>query len=671
MKKTSTKLCMLLFVMGSVQLLFAQMPNTNTSIDRSQTSNKVSVSPALQNQNARTGNPSNETQAIFDVQFNYLLPTTIGASCVYTGTEFWVGTYGADSLYTFDASGNLTSGFTVPGVGTSTSGVRGLTYDGTYLYAVCNTAEIFQIDPATKSLIGTITIPTASRGIAYDSTADGGLGGFWICNFGSAFDLVNMSGSVLESITAVEHGCISVYGIAFDPYTAGGPYLWAYAQGTGGNEAKLNRVSIPTHSNTGIIHNTALDVAGAGALAGSVSVTWRYDPSHLTLMGVSQSSPVDHLFGYELADYIPPSVDVSCDGIDFYPPYSMIPGFALSPMNWDVHLTNLGIDPLADVATTFVIDDGTSPVYSPVDFHSTIAPNSSAVANFGSYTPPTAPQVYNVSANANPIGQTDQFTSNNDFSYSFAVTDTIMARDDNNATSSLGLPAGFPGVLGQIFEIPTACDVTSATVFLRNPDIDDSVSIDLYTYSSQPDAIIASTGIYQITAADTTNGVLLTLPFLNGPNSVTAGTYFLGVNQYSTDSNISIGTTPFNFRPNSAYFMFTGGNWTAVENNTSPFLICYLLRLNMNNWDISVGEIAERKFRVYPNPATSQINIQSIDASGEYSVELYDMIGNKVAEKNSVLTKEVSLDVSGFAPGLYTLRTIANGSSASMKVAVN
>src|SRR6185436_6133230 len=165
MKNTSTKLCLMLFVLSFVQVLFAQSPNTSTSVDRSPAITNPSVSQSLQNQSARNGNPKNETQAIFDIQFNYLLPTTLGASCVYTGTEFWVGCYGTDSIYTFDASGNLTSGFTVAGVGNASSGVRGLTYDGTYIYATCNTAEIFQIDPVTKTLIGTITIPSASRGI--------------------------------------------------------------------------------------------------------------------------------------------------------------------------------------------------------------------------------------------------------------------------------------------------------------------------------------------------------------------------------------------------------------------------------------------------------------------------------------------------------------------------
>src|SRR6187402_1486992 len=99
MKKTSTKLCLVL--LATTQLLLAQSPNTNSS-DRLTQTNSVSAVQALQSSNARIGNPENETQAIFDVQFNHTLPCTAAVSCVYTGTEFWVGNYSIDSIFIFD-----------------------------------------------------------------------------------------------------------------------------------------------------------------------------------------------------------------------------------------------------------------------------------------------------------------------------------------------------------------------------------------------------------------------------------------------------------------------------------------------------------------------------------------------------------------------------------------
>jgi len=672
MKKTITRTCFFLFAYGIAPFILSTAFASNTDADKTTSTGITTVSLPGEPSAARHGNPVNETQAIFDIQFNYPMGFPSGVSCVYTGTEFWVGAWNKDSIYTLDPSGNVTSGFKITGVGTATSGVRAFTYDGTNIYAADNTTLIKKIDPIAKTLLGTITAPSAVRSLAYDSTANGGAGGFWISNFNTSIVLISMTGATLETITYGEHGVPSVYGIAFDPYTVGGPYIWAFGQGTSNpnDSAKLHRISVPTHSHTGVVHDVNADITIPGAIAGSISITWRYDPMHYTLMGCTQET-VNRLFGYELADYTPPAVDAGCNTIDFYPAFTQIPTFEISPLSWDVHISNNGTDPLNDVSTTFVLDDGSNPVFAPAAFHNFgITPGSNVLASFGNYTPPPFAMVYYGTATAATIGQTDQDVTNDISSYSVEITDTVMARDNNNVTGSLGLPGGNAGVLGQVFEIPNACYISSATFLLRGPNVGDSISVDLYTFGGLPDAIIASSDIYIVQAADT-DGVLLTLPFNSGPFTVSPGIYFLGVNQYVTDSNITLGTSAFNYRPESAYFIFEGGTWTPVEQNGTPLIICYVLRLNMQDLSISVNEIGNRKFQVYPNPASSQMNIQSMDSKGEFSVELYDMVGNKIMEMNAIAAREISLDVSGVAPGMYLLKTTAGGSSSSVRVAVN
>ena len=83
---------------------------------------KSSVSPQINESVSKNVNPNNNVQNIFDIQFNYpLTGIAAGVSCVYTGTEFWVGRWNVDSLYTLDPSGNITAAFKITGVGTSTS----------------------------------------------------------------------------------------------------------------------------------------------------------------------------------------------------------------------------------------------------------------------------------------------------------------------------------------------------------------------------------------------------------------------------------------------------------------------------------------------------------------------------------------------------------------------
>ena len=673
MKKTITQTCYFLFGLGAAIFIHTNLWAQNFTADKVPENALPEVSPVNGGSMAKIINPQNEVQNIFDIQFNYTPGIGNGVSCVYTGTEFWMGLYSNDSIYTLDPSGNITSGFTIPGVGISTSGVRAFAFDGTYIYAACLGNAIFRIDPSTKTLIDSIPISFVARGLAYDSTANGGQGGFWTCNGNNPLRLVSMTGTILETITQAEHHVPSIYGIAFDPYTSGGPYLWLFSQGITGDSSKLHRIYIPGHSHTGVVHNVNADIADTGFIAGSVSVTWRYDSAHYTLMGCDQG-PLDRLFGYELADYFPPAVDASLSKIDFYPPFTKIPSFQITPLNWDVTIENYGTNTLNDVTTTLVVDDGAVPVFTPPDFHNLgISPGSNGVANFASYLPPQIPHEYNVTCITNTGTQVDEDATNDEQSYSFEITDTVMARDNNIPVSTLGLPRDNPGVLGQLFELPFGADVTSATFSLRTPDIGDTVSVDLYTYSSEPDAIIASSDIYVITGADT-DGVTLTLPFTNGPLFVNPGLYFLGVNQFATDSNISLRTSPFNYRPASAYFHFEGGSWIAVEDNNGgldPFFICYILRLNMHNFTISTGEITDRNFMVFPNPTTNQLNINLKSLANDFKAELFDLVGNKILEKNNTMAEEMLLDVSNITPGIYVLRMTADGTFTSVRIAIN
>ncbi len=674
MKKTiTTMLVLLVFIAGqkinAQQLSVSQKKSVIGESFGSQSMTKSSVSPQINQAISKNVNPNNNVQDIFDIQFNYpLTGIAAGVSCVYTGTEFWVGRWNVDSIYTLDPGGNITSAFKITGVGAAGSGVRALTFDGTHIYASVNTTSIKKIDPATKTLVGSITAPSAVRGLAYDSTANAGAGGFWISNFNTDFTLISMTGTTLETITVAEHGVPGVYGIAYDPYTSGGPYIWTYGQGTGGDSAKIQRVHIPTHTNTHLVHNTWNDVAANTAIAGSISVTWRYDPTHYTLMGCTQDA-TNNLFGYELTDYTPPAIDAECNSIDFYPPFTQIPTFEISQLTWDVNLTNNGTDPIADLSTNFVFDDGTTGVYSPADFHTLgFTPGSSAIASFGNFVPPPVPQAYNGTASVNTNAQTDQDPSNDIATYSMNITDSVMARDNGTPTGSLGLPDGSAGVLGQVFEIPSYCYISSATFLLRNPTEGDSVNVDLYTYGGLPDVVVASTPYYVITAADS-DGVVVTIPFNGGLYAASAGIYFLGVNQ--SNANISLATSTFNWRPDAAYFQFAGGAWQAVESNTSPFYLCYILRLNMQDPSISIAEIGKNKFQVYPNPASSQLTVQTLEGNSNFSVELFDMLGNMVIETASVAATKTTLDVSGLAKGIYVVKTTVEGNSTTTKVSIN
>jgi len=239
----------------------------------------------------------NYDKALWDIQLD-VDPTTVVpslAGVAWTGTEIWAAKWNSDTIVTYDAAGTSTGTFTIPTV----IGTRSITTDGTSMYIGTAASTIYIVDKTTKSVTGTINVPVGDvRYCTYDPTLDGGSGGFWTGNFTTDWTAVSMSGATLSSITAATHGLSSVYGLAYDPYSAGGPFLWAYDQGASGTGADIVQLTM-TGTQTGVVHNTLLDLQGGNTgIAGGLFITNSFSTGTSSIMGMNQGAS---LFAYELA----------------------------------------------------------------------------------------------------------------------------------------------------------------------------------------------------------------------------------------------------------------------------------------------------------------------------------------------------------------------------------
>ena len=268
----------------------------------SQSLRSMDISPNLISQEVKHGYPT--TEAIWDVQVNYDATAVTGlagnAAAIYLPSvgEFWTSRWASALLHRWTAAGALIEEFSVAGV----TGVRSLTYDGTFLYAGQNTTSIAIIDPATKTLVGTITAPQTVRYITYDPTADGGNGGFWIGNFSTNPQLISMTGAVLATLTYANLGVTSIYGAAYDGYSPGGPFVWFWGQGTGTGPQYIVQVDPATGLPTGLQHDVMTDV-GLGitdGIAGGLFITEDLVSGFASIGGLLQGTP-NRLFAYELA----------------------------------------------------------------------------------------------------------------------------------------------------------------------------------------------------------------------------------------------------------------------------------------------------------------------------------------------------------------------------------
>jgi len=238
-----------------------------------------------------------QTREMWDLLANFTLDPTIisQAGIEFDGTYFYSAVWNQPSnISKFDIDGNLVETFTIPGVGTALNGIRDLAYDGEYFYGSNATTTIWQMDFATQTLIGTINSPVAVRAIAYDEVADA----FWVNNWSSAVTLVSREGVVLNAIPCGTWG--SFYGLAYDQYTPGGPYLYGFSQD--GSGAVIAQIDIAAGVETGVIYDVFSDIGVFDDLAGGLFTTSDYVDGTFVIGGLLQRSYT--LFIYELSQSV-------------------------------------------------------------------------------------------------------------------------------------------------------------------------------------------------------------------------------------------------------------------------------------------------------------------------------------------------------------------------------
>ena len=111
----------------------------------------------------------------------------------YIYTSNWGYSSAVNNFYKYDMEGNVIEGFNISGCGT----LRGMTFDGQYVYGVANSSTIYCVDLNNHTLVGTTTSAYgAMRGITYDPARDG----FWVIgNWSGNLTLVDRTGAIVQA----------------------------------------------------------------------------------------------------------------------------------------------------------------------------------------------------------------------------------------------------------------------------------------------------------------------------------------------------------------------------------------------------------------------------------------------------------------------------------------
>jgi len=218
------------------------------------------------------------------------------AAVGFDGTDYWIARWASSRFTRISQAGEYLDSFDIPNL----SGTRSLTWDGTHFWAANNTTSLSRIDPVTRTVVATLTLPALTRYATYDATADAGAGGFWIGNYSSDVLLIDMSGNVLLTISAETVTFGGRYGAAVDN-SGESPVLWFFYQG-GVNNVEIGAIDLPS----GTPRAESLDLLAwvpnaTSALAGGLFRTDALPGGQNLLLALAQGTPDDGLVALSIA----------------------------------------------------------------------------------------------------------------------------------------------------------------------------------------------------------------------------------------------------------------------------------------------------------------------------------------------------------------------------------
>lgn len=618
---------------------------------------------------------SDRVNALFDIQFDYNLNETVTraaglAGSVFFERNFWVTKWASDTIFELDSVGRRLDRFRITGV----TGIRSMTYDGTSIYAGRNSPSIAVINPVTRTLSSSITVPQAVgnvRFISYVASADGGNGGFYVGNFNTPIFLISRTGDVLETIDAATHGQTGMYGLAYDTISPGSPYIWVFCQNDNGQN--LVRLDGTTGEPTGVSRNVILDFqfnSGPGIdppLAGGMFIHPGINDTVPTIGGVIQGTP-NRLFGYELGDFVLPDIEAEMVSLVPVDEYVMKPRAFNPTVNFTAKVANLGSTVFDTVyVRTGLFDPDSLEITTTTAFARGLRYPDSTDINTGHNL--VGPDVGRYTANASLFlwgNNIDPTPINNSKSSEYYVTDSIYSRTYPNWVGSLGIGQG-GGVLGNRYRFPQRMLITSITARFNAPTEGDSVFFQITNFAGNNPGptLLRRTDAYVFTADDETNGIWLTLPLRGGAFNVNANTTVM-VSAREHTANLTLATNPTTWRANTSYVRIgPTAPWQTTE--SAGFRRTFVLFPNVQLPVDIDGKFADIVPQVYPNPSSGEV---FIDATGVGTFNLKSIAGQTLIS-NALKSGKNVIDTKGLSTGLYLYELVVDGQKSTGKLMVD
>ncbi|MFK7922305.1 MAG: T9SS type A sorting domain-containing protein [Bacteroidia bacterium] len=530
------------------------------------------------------GAPQTQSEAQWDIEYAYdpadSIPNGVTggtAGIAFNGTDFWVSQWQDDTLHRYNSMGVWQETFTIPTV----SATRNIVWDGTHFFLSNNSTTIYQVDPATKMVVGTITAPAAVRAMCYDPTLDGGNGGFWTNQWGTTggqepIITITRNGTQIASIPFADHAFLAAYGMAYDATSIGGPYIWGFEQS--GSGATIKQFNIASGQSTPVSRDVNADF-GAASSAGGLNLIENHPdfPGQRILGGMLQGT---FNFGYDL-DFSPLQIDANMAFALPRPGFTFVPLDHVAATDYAALMIGQGSSAITSVSVDLAITQDGSSVFTDTETIAPLGSNDTVVAIVGPWTPADT-GFYLIDLAASTGAQVDEDNTNDSAFFFLSVNDSVFGRDDGLITGSLGIgpTANDNAILGQNFTLTQTDFMTSVSFFLNAAPVGDVIFASVYSVDANgmPQSLIQNTESYTITADDNANGVFVTVPFPGNPVGLPAGEFYIGVNE--PGDNLTLATTSSIFNPGKTWINWDAlGGWANSE-NLGGFEVAYVLRPN-------------------------------------------------------------------------------------------
>ncbi len=698
---TKTSFFLLIGVLCTLQLSAQNKLGINEMLSESD------ISLISENPNQQVSPVNNHK--VWNLQFNYpshpAHPSQAGIET--DGSFFYITQWNSDSIFKYDMTGNYLSTFSISGV----TGLRDLAYDGTYFYGSNASANIYEMDFNTQTLVSTINAPSGTeiRHIAYDDFNDA----FWVGNWSTDLDLVSRAGAIINTIPSSTHGLSSTYGTAFDTISPGGPYLWAINASSGLGMAQIFQVNIATGQQTGIVKDVLPDLGLSSGIGGGLFTHHDIVLGTITLGGHIQNNSI---FGYNLEQIID-SFDVAVTAIT-----SPVTGTGLTAAEQViVELMNYGSVTLTGFNLSYVVN-GTDTVTET--YAGSIPFGQTTTYTFGQGLDMTTVGLYEIEVFTSLVNDADPSNDNA----------TILVYSLNNVSDKLVLVEHFtqascapcasqnPALDALITNATNIDRVVHIAYHTSWPGVDPmyefnvannegDARVDYYGVSGVPNCVIAGNqgqglpgivtqdaidaeyarpGLFNITGEGVVdlsqNTMQIDVAFeahADFPNGAVKGHVVLVEEVNYTTAPGSNGEIYF---PDVMRRMIPHqdgtdlGNPMAGEIDTvsysytvqSPIdvyntkLICFVqndmdkeiyMAKALDVWVMnSSDEVASKAINIYPNPSSGLFNISN---AANANIKVYNSLGQVVAETIAETNNSV-IDLSHCANGTYLIKIVNN-----------